>query len=87
MKNSNIFSETLSRGRLLAMFLVTIILGGLPMACDHSDLWSEMPGEVAEFINKYYPMSELQSYSHEGSTYHVRIDNGPGLTFTRNMRG
>ena len=49
--------------------------------CSHRDLWDDVPGPVAEFLNQYFPYSELQSVTESGSNYHISIDDGPGLTF------
>ena len=32
-------------------------------------------------LTQYYPNSEVQSYTHNAGVYHVRLDDGPGLTF------
>lgn len=61
---------------------VAILLAfGTLTACDHSELWDDLPYQITKFINQYYPNSELQSVSHSGNRYHVRIDDGPGMTF------
>ncbi len=60
--------------------VVTLMLT-MVSSCKHNDLWDEVPGPVAEFINRYFPFSELNSVTHNGSVYHVRISDGPGLTF------
>lgn len=72
--------------RLAAMSIMAIVLCSLPISCDHSELWDEVPGEISEFINQYYPNSELVSVSHNGNNYHIRIDNGPGLSFDSDYR-
>lgn len=64
---------------MLRVFLPVFILSAI--SCSHSELWNELPSGASSFINHYYPMSELNSVTHSGETYHVRIDNGPGLTF------
>ena len=42
---------------------------------------SGLPSPLQDFIVRYFPGSRIDSYSHPGATYHVRIYNGPGLTF------
>lgn len=81
MTNTTSFSDILRYLRISAMAALAMILLSMPTACDHSDLWNELPGEVTDFINQYFPNSELQSVSTAGGVYHVRIDDGPGLTF------
>ena len=63
------------------MIFVVAMLSTITFSCDHSELWSDVPGQITKFINRYYPNAELQSVSHTGNTYHIRIDDGPGLTF------
>ena len=53
----------------------------LSCACSNGDVWNEVPGKIAEFINRFYPNSELASCDKTGSDYRVRIKDGPGLTF------
>lgn len=50
-------------------------------SCRNNDLWDEMPQPIALFISNYFPGNAINSYSDAGNTYHVRIDDGPGLTF------
>lgn len=81
MKSKIYIYDVLHVLRLAAMLIMGVVLCSLPVSCDHSELWDEVPGEISEFINQYYPNSELLSVSHNGSIYHIRIDNGPGLSF------
>ena len=66
--------------RIFISVAILLALGTLT-ACDHSELWDDLPYQITKFINQYYPNSELQSVSHSGNRYHVRIDDGPGMTF------
>ncbi|MDE5629520.1 MAG: hypothetical protein K2I69_08170 [Muribaculaceae bacterium] len=70
--------------RIINMILLACAMWIMPASCDNADLWNEVPGEIAEFVNNYYPMSRLQSFSHSDQTYHLRIENGPGMTFNNN---
>lgn len=85
MKNNIHISDIIHGLRIAAMTLLIIGLTSIQSACDHSELWDEVPGEIANFINDYFPNSELQSVSHTGNTYHIRIDDGPGLTFDKDF--
>lgn len=67
--------------RLASAVLVAIVLGFSQTGCSHADIWEELPAEVSSFITQYFPNSELQSYTHNAGTYHVRIADGPGLSF------
>ncbi len=62
--------------KIICVLLLTAFAG-----CSNSDLWDDVPSAIAEFINKYFPYSELSSVSDKGTSYHIRIDDGPGLTF------
>lgn len=62
---------------LLALLAICIA----PTACSHDDVWGEVPDKIEQFINRYFPNSELSSCSSTGGSYRVRIKNGPGLTF------
>lgn len=73
--------KLLCRLRLGAALTVTVILGLFQGACSHADIWSELPPDISSFIVQYFPNSQLQSYTHNAGSYHVRIDGGPGLTF------
>lgn len=62
--------------------LLSVLLLFAGWGCRNSDLWDDVPSPIAEFINHYFPYSELSSISDNGSSYHIRIDDGPGLTFS-----
>ncbi len=74
-----------SAAHIGAATVVAVVLALMP-SCDHSDLWDELPSEITEFINQYFPDSELQAVSHTASGYHVRIDDGPGMTFGTDLQ-
>ncbi len=80
MKTRHITSF-LNFSRFVLPLLAACALTWVVTSCKHSDLWDDMPGPIAEFINHYYPFSELDSFTKGSTTYHVRIDDGPGLTF------
>ena len=65
---------------IIVSLAIALALCALP-SCDHSELWDELPYQITKFINNYYPDSQLQSVSDAGGSYHVRIENGPGMTF------
>lgn len=78
-------SEAYTAGaRIVASLAMLLALCALP-SCSHSDLWDELPAKITSFINQYYPNSELQSVSDSGGKYHVRINNGPGMTFDQDQ--
>ena len=62
--------------------LILALLAALPFACtDDADVWDNVPAKIATFINQYYPNSPLSSCHRVGSDWHVRIKDGPALTF------
>lgn len=73
--------KTLQYMRLALAAMACAVLMWVATSCRHSDLWSEMPQEISSFITHYFPFQELQSFDKGASIYHVRIDDGPGLTF------
>lgn len=71
----------LCRLRLAAALCVAVALALVQGGCSHADIWSELPADISSFITQYFPNSQLQSYTHNAGSYHVRIDGGAGLTF------
>ena len=72
--------------RLNAAILFFLSLTFIPGGCGNAELWREMPQEIANFINQYFPNSELGSFSNDNGTYHARIHNGAGMTFDANYK-
>ena len=68
--------------RILA--IVVAPLAALFSSCKDDQPWDELPTEIAQFITQYFPNSAIDNYTETGSTYHVRITNGPGITFDKN---
>lgn len=62
------------------LFLCALCAG----SCSNNDEYGELPGKIAEFVSTYFPGQAVESYTHSGANYHVRIKNGPGLTFGDN---
>lgn len=67
----------------LRIFIVLLAVAALvgTASCSHADLWDSIPQKVENFINQYFPNSELQSVGNTTAGTTVRIDDGPGLTF------
>ncbi len=65
---------------ILPLLAVCAICLG-PSSCSHDDVWGEVPEKIGSFIDQYFPNSALSSCTRTGSDYHVRIKDGPGLTF------
>lgn len=52
-------------------------------SCKDSEPWDQLPIDISQFISQYFPNSGIDSFSESPTTYHVRITNGPGLTFDK----
>ena len=76
--------KILHLARVASTVAVCVALGCMFYACKNSDLWNDVPPKVESFINQYFPMSQLQSVTKSGGVLHIRIDDGPGLTFDSN---
>lgn len=63
---------------LLAVFGIMVV-----PACssDNDNLEGYIPEKINSFINQYFPGYSVESYSMKSSTYHVKLKNGPGMTF------
>lgn len=79
-------SDMLRWIRVSAMVLLVIALAPMTVSCDKENFWNEVPGEIATFINQYYPDSDISSYNYTKEVYHVRLKNGPGLTFDKDQQ-
>lgn len=72
---------------VLQMLLAAMMSAALlfvSSSCHNNEEWDEMPQEIADFVSKYFPGEGIGSYSHSSTGYHVRIDDGPGITFGNN---
>ncbi len=56
------------------------------VSCQTNRLWDELPLDISRFINEYFPNGAIDSYSSTPTSYHVRISDGPGLTFGQNYQ-
>lgn len=75
-----------------SLFSILLAILVIPMAaalvsCHDSDseLWGEMPKKISDFVTQYFPNQQVDSYSESSSTYHVRLKDGPGMTFDKNQ--
>lgn len=72
--------------RLLKIFTFLIILGFSAACSDKHELYDSMPKDIASFVTQYFPTYSIESYTSNSSGYHVRLKNGPGLTFGTNQQ-
>ncbi|MDE6109120.1 MAG: PepSY-like domain-containing protein [Muribaculaceae bacterium] len=68
----------LKRLHILFIALLGITFAG---CSTDDDVWDNVPTKIAEFINQYYPNSQLSTCEKTGSDWHVRIKDGVGITF------
>ncbi|MDE7458827.1 MAG: hypothetical protein K2M77_08165 [Muribaculaceae bacterium] len=62
---------------------VTAIIMAIFAACSDSEPWDELPEKISNFVTQYFPNTGLDSFSESTTTYHVRMSNGPGMTFNK----
>ena len=66
--------------RLISMIFLGMALA-ITTGCSGSDLYDDLPSEIASFVTEYFPNPDINSYTKTTDSYYVRIYNGPGLTF------
>ena len=72
---------------LFTILIMTVTpLTAVMTACRDNEPWGELPEEISEFINQYFPNSGIEDFSESATTYHVRIISGPGLTFGKDCK-
>lgn len=69
--------RNIQRNMVSALVIVAILVTG---ACN-SDVWDDVPVPITNFISRYFPFGELESYTTHGNTETVTIKNGATLTF------
>lgn len=68
--------------RIIAIIIVPFVSLS---SCKENQPWDELPSEISKFITQYFPNSAIENFSETTSTYHVRISDGPGLTFDKDF--
>lgn len=83
MKQNTHIYNLLAFFRSFILAAVATMLGTGITSCsnEQSQLWNEVPPEISRFINDYYPNSALDAVTFYKDIYHIRLKNGPGLTF------
>ena len=66
---------------LTGILFATVLLAFA--GCKDSEPWNELPDKISNFITQYFPNTGIESFSESTTTYHVRMSNGPGLTFNK----
>lgn len=68
--------------KILNCLLLMSVVFLLPLgACDNDDLYNDLPEPIAKFVAQYYPGVSVSDYTHTATTYHVKLQGGPGMTF------
>lgn len=91
MKNISLCFDLLGKevcmaGARVALALSLLVALFLLPSCHDSELWDELPAEITEFINQYYPNCDLQSVNNGPNGCHVRIKDGPGMSFDKDNK-
>jgi len=66
----------------ILMMTVTPMIAILS-SCKDNEPWDQLPTDISQFITQYFPNTSIENFSESPTTYHVRISNGPGLTFNK----
>ena len=66
---------------LLAVVIATVSLEG----CS-DDAFNDLPTPLAKFVEQYFPGSGVSEYSVSADAYHVKLKDGPGMTFDREYK-
>lgn len=76
-----------SAGRMVMAILVgTLTLLMLNSCSTHDDdAYDSMPAKVKNFVAHYFPGYGVESYTVTGNISHVRLSNGPGITFDKDL--
>ena len=68
-------------GLLLAVMIATAALEG----CS-DDTFNDLPTPLAKFVEQYFPGSGVSEYTVSADVYHVKLKDGPGMTFDREYK-
>lgn len=63
-----------------------MMMGAMAWSCSDDDTWDEMPTPIAKFVSQYFPGEGVSEYKSTDKGYHVKLSNGPGLTFDKNYK-
>lgn len=55
-------------------------------ACKDSEPWDDLPEKISNFVTQYFPNTGIDSFSESSTTYHVRMSDGPGITFDKDCQ-
>ena len=62
--------------------LLLMIAAMLPfIGCTNSHAWEDMPLQISQFVNKYFPQEGITNYVENDGTYTVGLKNGATARF------
>lgn len=62
------------------LLILTVILAPL-VGCSNSNDQNQIPQPIVEFCSEYYPLQSVENFGFNGTVYHIRLENGAGLSF------
>lgn len=66
--------------RIITYITLCLSLLVIPAGCASDDR-EDVPGPVAQFLSKYFPLQAVTQCSYDNDTYHVKLRNSTALTF------
>lgn len=91
--DTNEMKKTFHRAGLaqsLGMIITAILICTMALllsGCSSHDeeAYNAMPDKVKQFVARYFPGYGVESYTASTNVVHVRLDNGPGITFDKDL--
>ena len=72
----------MNRNTICSLLLLSIVV---MMGACHDDAWESVPTPIMDFLTKYFPLNEVQSYTDDNKgTLTVQIKNGAKIVFDDN---
>lgn len=66
--------------------IILMITAMLPMTCcTNSNAWEDMPPQLSQFVNKYFPQEGITNYVEKDGTYTVGLKNGATAIFDEQL--
>ena len=62
---------------IIPSILAILVLG----SCNNDTVWDDIPYPITKFISQYFPGQDASSFTSNDEIYHVKLKNGPGMTF------
>ncbi len=75
------FNRLLSRVKSMTTILILMLAAS---SCGNND-YNDLPREIQQFINQYFPGQGVSSFDESAGTYTVNLDNSASLVFNPSM--